>query len=500
MSAYLFNFVKTLTKTEKRIFSEGLKDTKRKIFYVKLVSYYNKAESYNADLDKKIFKQKDKKFIIDCKNTFKTLLYKFLVSQEETKDVRLQVEYKLNVANMLYKRNELEEALKILRKLKMQTSKYEFYNLLIKIPHFEITMVRIEGFKSGKMDLEFLNMLESEQKDYVDKYINITKLNNEFNSIVLKGQLNIGSVKNFARKRSKKSNEKIDLRIRLRSAENNFFKYMYAKNWCKSFDQIKDVLSLKKQLKQKLSKNELLENPPLFYYKYTVRIGHLANKKFDFYDTIRKMEELNFKSLLRKARKVCDIASSYCDHALYINDPTFSIEQMEICNQYLMDKKNNPFPHPYGVSRLFSINYFALSKWEKCIAQIDKLLSDRTDTWYCKLDHIMKLICIYEKGDRHYFNAIFEQHLNKRKKNRRKITNCENISDCLFNILYHIVTNVNLKKFIVKDFILEIQLLKLIILKSAKLFSNCQEKCCTSFTTSSILIPPKFPLVITNKF
>jgi len=56
MSKSLLDLIKTLSKAEKRVFSENLKHTKRKHYHTKLITTYSKSEEFSLELDKKIFK------------------------------------------------------------------------------------------------------------------------------------------------------------------------------------------------------------------------------------------------------------------------------------------------------------------------------------------------------------------------------------------------------------------------------------------------------------
>jgi len=80
MSKNLFDLIKTLSKAEKRMFSENLKKTKRANYYKNLILTYSRSEEYSTELDEKIFINKSTKSIIDYKTSFKNLLYPYLVS------------------------------------------------------------------------------------------------------------------------------------------------------------------------------------------------------------------------------------------------------------------------------------------------------------------------------------------------------------------------------------------------------------------------------------
>jgi len=50
MSKLLFGLIKTLNKSEKRLFNDYIKNYKRKSDYLKLIKVYSSFEAYSIDL------------------------------------------------------------------------------------------------------------------------------------------------------------------------------------------------------------------------------------------------------------------------------------------------------------------------------------------------------------------------------------------------------------------------------------------------------------------
>jgi len=116
MSEYIFKLVKTLNKTEKSRFTEGLRQTKRLKHYKKLLATYGAAESYNVGLDKLIFRDISSRLMYDCKAHFKERLNRFLISNKRLTSTQQTIRKNFEIGTMLEDRQMYDEAYKVFKK------------------------------------------------------------------------------------------------------------------------------------------------------------------------------------------------------------------------------------------------------------------------------------------------------------------------------------------------------------------------------------------------
>ncbi len=437
MSKSLFVLIKTLSKAEKRVFSENLKVTKRMPFYVKLVTYYSKSEVYSPKLDLKIFKSESPKFVSDCKIKCRDLLYDYLVTLEKNRGIKKQVEYKFKIALMLKNRRQFNEARKLLDRIDLLATKYELLEELVEIKTQKIVLSILIAAETNKLDMSQLKTLAQEKSRAIQRFVDIEESKNDSHIALAMWHLKLGAVFRESEEKQLDEDQFKNLSYTLNVHQKHFFEYMGDNNDTLALQEIEKILELVKQNKEIVLAARLLTVGFVNYLFLYIELCIIFNKEIEIESFLKEFDTIPCHSVKHQWEILNYKMLTGCMYALSRNNPRMAIPWIEEGEQYFksydylkIDNSGNT------LFRLFI--YFALGKWEECLSYIDKVevLKTSENTRLTFLN--VKLICIYEQNNPYYFNSFIDKNIAQKRKNGIKRSNNTNMNDCIFYVLHGI--------------------------------------------------------------
>lgn len=435
MSKSLYDLIKTLSKAEKRVFSENLKKTKRLQFYRKLIIVYSRADAYSSELDQKIFKSEPSKFIGDCKNTFKDLLFRYLVSLEKNKGLEQQIEEKLCIAKMLFRRKQFTESNKILDKIDQLAQIYEFHELMVEIKSFKIIIAHNMGMITKEIDLDYFEALIADKQLAMDRFAQKQiGLNNGWLRSV-KTQIKRGATQNKVGKQKVSIDRYKNLKSTFLEKKAELSIYIHDNKLSKAFDTLLFILDLAEQHSKVVLKAKLLGITYPEILATFIELNYMINKNQDIEKFLLRFEDIKPTSIYEQCAYLFDKTIAYSVYALATNTPKTALVEIEKLELFFMDT-NFSEAENFSSYSYYLFVFFATKQWDKCIEYIDIVDKKGGAKWNNSLLFLVRLICIYEKGELYYFNSLIDQFMSKRRKNGVKIKDCSNFTDCTFNVLY----------------------------------------------------------------
>lgn len=442
MSKSLFDLIKTLSKAEKRVFSENLRPTKRKSYYIKLVADYSKSEEYSSKLDLKIFKSEGPKFISDCKIKCRNLLFDYLVSLEQNRGVRKQVEHKLKIAIMLKNRRQFHEAIRILDRIDIVATRYEMVEELLEIKTQKIVLSILTASGDRKVDLNYLKLLSKEKNRVLQHFVKKHNARDDARIASVNWHVKIGAILCEQGEHKLGEDQFQNLSINLTMHQKRFFDHMGDKNYKLATKEVEHIIRLTDQNKDIVLEARFLTLAYASYLFLYVELCIILHKKIDIEQVTRQFESIPCHSVKANWETLTNKMVTGCMYALSVSDPAIAIPFIEETKHFFA--AHNYLQKDNTGNVLFPLfTYFALGAWEDCLSFIDEIETRKTsaDTSSTLLN--IKLICIYEKNDHYYFNSLVNKHAAKKRKNGIKTSNYTNFNDCVFYILNNIAQRSN---------------------------------------------------------
>ncbi len=437
MSKSLFDLIKTLSKAEKRVFSENIKRTKRLQYYKKLMHIYSKSEVYSPELDQKIFRRENPKFIGDCKIKFKDLLHRYLVSLEKNKGLEHQIEQKLKIAQMLFSRKQFVESKKMLKKIDKEANLYELHELIVKIKSLQLDLIMNMSGLSREIDLTYLKGMIADKYKAQDRFVEMQHCYEDGRLKLIETNIDAGLICNKVGKEKLPSDQYKNLRTTFLTGHSRYMGYLMKKNWPSAFDELFNILDLAEKNKKVVLKAKLLGYIHSTYLAAFIELNYMLDKNVNVNKLLHQFDEIIPGSIYEQCTILIDKTVAYSIYALSNNTPQLAVPELKY--QETFYKKNNFSQETnFNPYRYYLFIYFAVANWGKCIEYIDKIDKMGGAEWNNSLLQMVRLICIYEQGDRYYFNALIDQHMIKRRKNGVKIKDSSNFTDSVFNVLYYL--------------------------------------------------------------
>lgn len=436
MSKSLFDLIKTLTKAEKRVFSEKVKSTKRKRYYLALISMYSKQEEYSSNLDQKIFKKESAKMISDCKIKCRKLLHEYLVTLENNKGVRAQIEQKYQVANMLINRNLTDEASKIIKKIEQLAVKYEMLEQLIKIRSTRIQLQNNIMASSFKVDLDYMKFLLDEKKKTIDQFVEAEDCGAELRYEFLKAHVTGGYIKNTPNPEQYSSNPVKNIKKTLVKLQATFFSTIH-ENKTLALEAVTELIKVTKENREVALSGRTFLVPYTIFLRVYVELSISCKSNLDIELVQQEFDSKQCHTYANKFNLIESKTVAYCLYSLYINDPAFSLPQIQENELFYEESKNQDLRYKISLENSLMV-FFALKDWKSCHTYIDKIETFGVSEILRIKAFNLKLICVYEQNDLHYFNSLVERELVKRRKKRIKLKDCKDFLNCVFNFLYYL--------------------------------------------------------------
>ncbi len=439
MSKSLFDLIKTLSKAEKRVFSERIKQTKRMHYYAKLITVYSTSEHYSSELDQKIFRKEDAKMMGDCKYKCKQLLCDYLVSLEKNKAIELQIEKKYNVALMLKNRKQYPEALKVLEKIDKLATQYELIYLSVRI---KTALIRLAYASSGdifEIDSTYIKSLFEAKKKVVRQLGEIEHALDKTRLALLNWHIKVGAVRNVPGTKVLPAHHFKNLRVDLADAQTRYYSFMGDKNYPKALDALKHVLSLTENNLEIVLGAELLNLSYAIYLRsyFEIEIGIGMGRKIDFPRILKKFDQISCDTI-KKANELMDAKTiAYCLYSLHLNKPSLALPQIRAKEDFFQNSSFMEVTYNYNLKFCVMV-YFAMSNWQMCRKYIEKVETYGVTKLTGSIVRNIKLISIYEQNDTHYFSSLIQSELTRRRKNKVKIKDCSDFNECVFNFLYYL--------------------------------------------------------------
>jgi|GEM_PF-1841538 len=435
MSKSLFDLIKTLSRAEKRVFSENLRQTKRMSYYAKLVAVYSKSEVYSLKIDVRIFRSESPKFISDCKTKCKQLLCDFLVTLEKNKGIRKQVEQKYKVALMLKNRRQFNEAKKLLEKIDSIATKYELLELLIQIKAQKISLALLLGSDNRKLDFENLKALIQDKEGTIQHLSNYNNVKDEAVLAAVNYHVNIGAIECESQEEANNEDQFKSLGLTIGKHQEQFFKYLDNKNYKNALIESGKILLLAEQHKNIVLESELLIVGYTNYIFLYVELSCICNRKIDINHVLKKFDNIPCNSVKVRWEILRNKIVTGCIYALSINNPSIAVPWIEKAEQYL--KQYYYLREDNTANVLYPIcTYFAIGAWEKCLLYIDRIEANITDQNTGSTLFNFRLICIYEQNDLYYFNSLVNKLMARKRKRGAKAGDFKNMNDTVFYILF----------------------------------------------------------------
>lgn len=443
MSKSLFDLIKTLSKAEKRVFSEKIKNTKRMQFYTKIVAVYSKSDNYCIGIDRKIFKAENSKFISECKAKCKQLLYNYLVTLERNKAIPHQLEQQLKIAIMLARRKQFDESKKILKKIEPLAVKYECLEVLFKIRNEKLKLARIFCMLNKELDIEYVQSLTEDKKKSFEMYLELDEARDVFHLANLKISLNQHAIVEKSGNQKEEVHQVKKIGFKVLGLMTRFAEYSVVNNHYAALEEVEQLVNFVAENKDIVFKAYLAGlNYPSYILQY-LEYALTLNRKVNCVRVLEMFDDIPTNSFMEKITLLNAQTTSYCIYALYENNPQLALAQIAKNEEFF---SSNYIPENRHVVnainlRFILIVYLALGEWDQCLNYITKMESHKISGWTASLNHLIKLICVYEKKDYHYFNSLINQHMVKRKKNKIKINDCTSFNECIFNLFYYLDKN-----------------------------------------------------------
>jgi len=437
MSKLLFGLIKTLNKTEKRLFNDYLKNYNRKTDYLNLIKVYSSYEEYSKDLDKKVFKSSNNKYKISCKNSFKTKLLRFL-SEIKKKDVNYDIQYLLDSAQVLKSRFFYDEALKTLNKALKIAVKNELYIYAIQILSRIIKVEIFEGTlsKHKYIDINYLKKLQEQRLHIINKYMAYVKVEDRHEIELISFDKFINP---YVKIKSKKAQEitfnasvfnfkaleveyyqilqKIDMKgsieilIKLIAFVENDFKNKRREFHGKYLKFVNDLIILKTRFK-------LIKEIPTYIAKYDSfqPISRLDALKLTHYKTM---------SSLIYAFESYDYAFAKNQVDLFLAQFAKLVRNKKLC-------RNTLFLAPYF--------FLATNNIQQCDYALTLSSTIKFSYVYKKHHTILQALIIYEKDDMPYFEKFLQSKF-KKKESGSGLHEIENFINAVLKVLKSISGN-----------------------------------------------------------
>ncbi len=435
MSKSLFDLIKTLSRAEKRVFSEKLRRTKRMSYYAKLVAVYSKSEVYTPKIDERIFRSETPKFISDCKTKCKHLLCDYLVTLEKNKGIRKQVEQKLKVALMLKNRRQFTEAKKLLEKIELVATRYELLDQLIQIKTQKISISILLGGDNRKLDLDNLKALAQDANRTIQHLANFHNARNNSLLAIANYHINNGTISSESEENKPIEDQFKNLGTTLHIHHKNLYEYLNKENHKNALEETKQIISIIEQHKDIVLDAQIMAMGYHSYLYYYVSLSTMCNAKVDIELILKRFDHISCHSVKMCWEVLTFKKLTACVYALAINNPRIAVPMIEETEQYL--KKYDYMQKDNSGNALFPIGvYFALGAWKECLLHIDRtetnIITQKTGSVLSNF----KLICIYEQNDHYYFNALVNKLMAKKRKGGAKTSDLKNMNDTIFYILY----------------------------------------------------------------
>lgn len=437
MSKSLFELIKTLSKAEKRVFSEKIKETKRKYYYTKLISVYAKHEEYSLKLDQKIFKKEGAKMISDCKRKCKQLLLDYLVELHKNRRIRQQIETNYQTIAMLMNRKLYEQAIKMLDKTEPLAIKYEILDHLILLKKMRIAInLSIMGC-SFETDLDYMKQLFYEKKKAIEQLAETEESMDKFNLEFLQTQIGGGYIRNRPGTKKKSTIPFKNIKLSLIKLQGEFFNCLNTKDRLEALEAVTKILDVTKENRDIVLKAKLLTVPYAIFLRSYVELSIECQRNFDIQEVLREFEYIPFISFPEKFNIIESKTVTHCLYSLYTNDPASALPEIRANESFFKKSKDQENRYKFSLEHC-TLVHLALKNWNKCHALIDEIETFEISDFLRRKTCNFRLICIYEQNDLHYFNAIIEKELVKRRKKRIKLKDCKTMYECVFNFLYYL--------------------------------------------------------------
>lgn len=435
MSKNLFDLIKTLSKAEKRVFSENIKKTKRMNYYIKLVTVYSKHEAYSPELDQKIFKSESPKFISDCKAKCKNTLYDYLVTLEKNKGIKKQVEHKLKIALMLKNRKQYEDAKKILEKIDKLATKYELLEELVEIKTQKIIVSMLIATSKSKIDMDYMKALILDKRKAIKYLVDVHHARDDVRLALWTWHIKDGALSNELGNDKINSDQLKNLSIVLTECQRKYCEFMREKNFKAAWDELEHLILLVNQNNDIVIKADLLTFSYAGYLVAYVMLSIVLSKRVDIKLILNQFDSLQYYTVKQQWAIVYYKRMASCSYALSINKPRLAASEMQEMtifqerHKYLVNDNTANVIYP-----LFT--YFALGNWEECLAFVDTIELSESPPIVSSAVLNIKLICIYEQNDFYYFNSLINQLIARKRNNGVKISTYSDLNDWIFHTLY----------------------------------------------------------------
>jgi len=435
MSKSLFDLVKTLSKAEKRVFSENIKKTKRMHYYIKLVTVYSKHETYSPALDLKIFKSESPKFISDCKAKCKNTLYDYLVTLEKNKGIKKQVEHKLKIALMLKNRKQYEEAKKILEKIDKLATKYELLEELVEIKTQKIIVSMLIVVGKSKIDMDYMKALILDKRKAIEYFVNVHHGTDDIRLALWTWHIKDGALANELGSDKINSDQLKNLSIVLAEYQRKYCEFMGEKKFKAAWDELEQLILLVDRNKDIVIEANLLTFSYAGYLVAYIMLSIILSRRVDIKLVLNQFDSLQYHTVEQQWAILHFKMLASCAYALSLNKPRLAaseIQEMAIFQErhsYLINDNTTNVLYPM-------FTYFATGNWEECMAFVDKIELNTAPPIVSSAVLNIRLICIYEQNDFYYFNSLINQHMARKRKNGIKISTYSDVNDWTFHILY----------------------------------------------------------------
>lgn len=416
MSEFLFNFVKALNKTEKRLYLKSLNNTKRSNYYKNLILKYGRAEGYAESLDKNIFGELSNSVVSDCKNRLKDSLFHFLTSLQSKASIGGKIKQMLDVVSMLVERRQAEEATKILLKAEKLALKNECYFLLVMIQDKFIAMEESRFYIEDAIDLDYLKKLQKQRNRTIEKYKEEVKSIDELQISTCEYAI-IQGYKIPEISKSFIPNEFIDFLIPLNKLEAKINRNMINCDDKLTYKYVDELINMIEKDLKVLNRYGWLISSYSRYLFLAVFYGIKLNKGKETSETLLKYDFVKPKTAFSKSRHLNYKTISYCKYAFYINKPCFAIEQIKQFESFYVTDLSYTLNE---VDTLFTALtlYFANGDFIKCEELVKALSKFDIAAFYQNVIKMIELVMVYESSDFCYLNSLIKQCENKNRKSK----------------------------------------------------------------------------------
>lgn len=435
MSKFLYKFIQSLNKAEKRLFKDSLKSSKRKSYYLEIINEYSAVFPYSIHIDKTIFGSKDNKYISDCKSRLKQALFHFLTEIYHKNNINKKIQNLVSVVQMLIDRFEMKEASKILLKAEKLAIDNEAYYQLMMIQKLKISVAEYTISVGDKIDFNLIKNMQLLRYETIENYKQLCAVHDKRLTAKLK-KFNANQGYSIVKNRSVDLPKiKDKLKIKFGNHQINYNQHLASKKYKSALASLHKIIYILDQ-NTSLAKSLVLANKHYCIYLSALCYLNVKVGRTDEIPAIlKKIESYQPNSILGKLRKDSSLFISTC---LY----TLATQKIEMGLKFIDEKtdiiKKLTKKAESINNTIFCVltHYFASNQWNKCLKLIQQVYQKELYKENNYFIPLINLIAVYESNDEQYFFSLLEQYRNKLNRKTKK----EKFVLALVYFLEHIYT------------------------------------------------------------